>query len=188
MTQRLKDNGAKFIQRELGSLEELRGLTGADIIINASGSGASMLANDPNVVRVRGQTMFVKCSPEYFSQSILRQGSQYSYVIPRASSGGVIMGGYRQPGNTNTEPDSSLRADILKRVNELTNGMFDWVDLEKDVERDIVGFRPGRTGGMRVEKEGNIVHAYGVDGLGYVYAFGVAERVRELVKGREAKL
>lgn len=163
-------------------------MTGADILINASGAGAATLVDDPNVVRVRGQTMFVKCKPEFFTQSLLRQGSQYTYVIPRASSGGVIMGGFRQPGNTSTDADSSLRADILKRVNEMTNGMFDWVDLEKDVVRDIVGFRPGRTGGMRVEREGNVVHAYGVDGLGYVYAFGVAERVRDLVKGREAKL
>jgi hypothetical protein len=64
----------------------------------------------------------------------------------------------------------------------MTNGKFDWVNLERHGE-DIVGFRPAREGGLRVEREGDVVHAYGVGGLGYLYAFGVAERVKELVEG-----
>ncbi|CAM1504495.1 Fc.00g020860.m01.CDS01 [Cosmosporella sp. VM-42] len=184
----LRKNGVKIIQRTLESLTELQELTGADILINASGAGAGSLANDETVTRVRGQTMFVKTPPEFFDEAMMRQGSEYTYVIPRASDGGCIIGGVRQVDNTQIEPDLSLKAGILRRVNEMTGGKFDWVDLEKDVARNIVGFRPGRKGGLRVERECNVVHAYGVDGLGYVYAFGIAERVKELVKGREARL
>lgn len=188
LAKKLKDRGVKFIHKELHSLKELKDLTGASIIVNASGAGSSSLAADPSVTRVRGQTMFIKCAPSLLTHAMIRQGSEYTYVIPRASDGGVILGGFRQPDNFDTGPDRSLRADILKRVNEMTGGRFAWVDLERDVVRDIVGFRPGRTGGMRVEREGDVVHAYGVDGLGYVYAHGIAGRVRELVKGRESKL
>ena len=70
---------------------------------------------------------------------------------------------------------------VIERVNTMTNGKFDWVDLNKHGE-DIVGFRPAREGGLRLEREGHVVHAYGVGGLGYLYAFGVAERVKDLVE------
>lgn len=116
-----------------------------------------------------------------FDRAVIRQGSQYTYVIPRAS-GGVILGGVSQPGNFDVDPDMALRADILKRVNNMTKGEFGWVDIDKDVSRNIVGFRPARKGGLRVEREGNIIHAYGAGGLGYVYSWGVADQVLGLVE------
>jgi D-amino-acid oxidase len=62
------------------------------------------------------------------------------------------------------------------------------VDLE--TVGDIVGFRPGRKTGLRVEREGDVVHAYGASGAGYIFSFGVAEKVREFIEGegRQAKL
>jgi hypothetical protein len=66
-------------------------------------------------------------------------------------------------------------------VKTLTNGEIGDIDLEKDVEKDIVAFRPGRKGGYRLEAEGSIVHAYGFAGLGYIFSYGVALKVRELV-------
>jgi D-amino-acid oxidase len=64
---------------------------------------------------------------------------------------------------------------------------------------DIVGRRPTRHGGIRLEREevpaGSIkglqddaarlvVHAYGLGGRGYELSWGVAEEVLELVKQR----
>jgi D-amino-acid oxidase len=183
-----KKSGVTFIQHTLSSIQELKELTSADVLLNASGLGARDLANDEKVYGVRGQTMFVKCEgverEALLSQATLHQGSHYTYVIPRASDGGIILGGFSQPANTQTTPDPSLRSDILKRVNSMTRGRLEWVDLEKHGD-DIVGFRPAREGGLRVEREGDVVHAYGVGGLGYMYAFGVAEKVRLLVEERE---
>ncbi|KAF7557208.1 hypothetical protein G7046_g6092 [Stylonectria norvegica] len=189
ISQKLKSSGVSFIQKTLASLDELKQLTSADVLVNASGAGAETLAGDTGVHRIRGQTMFVKAPAHLLNQAVMRQGSQYTYVIPRPGDGGVILGGVRQEGDVRTAPDVSLRADILRRVNEMTDGAFAWVDLERDVLRDIVGFRPGRKGGLRVEREGEVVHAYGVEGLGYLYSFGVAGRVRELVMRKlKAKL
>jgi D-amino-acid oxidase len=163
-------------------------MTGADILVNANGLGACELANYKKVYGVRGQTIFVKCEgaerEKLLNQATLHQGTHYTYAIPRASDGGIILGGVSQPSNTQTTPDRSLRSDILRRVNTMTNGRFEWVDLEKHGE-DIVGFRPARVDGLRVEREGDAVHAYGVGGLGYLYAFGVAEKVRSLVEGNK---
>jgi D-amino-acid oxidase len=192
MTAQLRGRGVEFIPRTLSSMQDLRDLTAADVLINATGLGARDLANDPAVHGVRGQTMFVDCATtgksSLLNQAILHQGSHYTYCIPRSSDGGIILGGVSQPGNTQPQPDRSLRPDILRRVNTITDGTFDWVDLERH-GKDIVGFRPAREGGLRVEREGDVVHAYGVGGLGYLYAFGVAKRVRELVDGSvKAKL
>lgn len=122
--------------------------------------------------------MFVKCD---YKQVAIMQGFEYTYAIPRISAGGVILGGVSQVSN-DTTVDQGLKKDILRRVNRITGNAFDWVDVERDV-KDIVGFRPGRRGGIRVEREGDVVHAYGGGSLGYVYAFGMASRVRDLIAG-----
>lgn len=121
--------------------------------------------------------MFVKT--DKLDEAMIIQGSQYKYVIPRPSDEHVILGGVTQPGDKRIQPDLDLRADILRRANTMTNGAFSWVDIKHDVVKDIVGFRPSRRGGIRVEREGNIIYAYGLSGLGYLYAFGVAEKVRD---------
>ncbi|KGO64610.1 D-amino-acid oxidase [Penicillium italicum] len=180
ITQKLIDRGVKFVRGNVGSLKEMKNLSQASIVVNASGLGAGELASDDSSISVRGQTMLLQTQLN-FDRAILRQGSQYTYVIPRAS-GGVILGGVSQPGNFAVDPDMALRTDILNRVNNMTAGEFGWVDIDKDVSKNIVGFRPARKGGIRVEREGNIVHAYGAGGLGYVYSWGMANRVVSLVE------
>lgn len=178
--QKLVDRGVKFVRGSVGSFQEMKNLSQASIVVNASGLGARELASDDSSISIRGQTMHVRSQGD-FDRAVIRQGSQYTYVIPRAS-GGVILGGVSQPGNFDVDPDMALRADILKRVNNMTKGEFGWVDIDKDVSRNIVGFRPARKGGLRVEREGNIIHAYGAGGLGYVYSWGVANQVLGLVE------
>jgi glycine/D-amino acid oxidase-like deaminating enzyme len=177
LKRKLEERGVNFVRKEVGNLDEARKITQAKILVNASGVGAKELASDDAVRPVRGQTMFVKTD---FDQVFMREGSEYTYVIPRASSVGVIMGGIKSD-RLDTEVDLELKGDILRRVNHMTNGAFEGLDLTSVT--DIVGFRPGRTTGLRVEREGDIVHAYGAEGAGYIYSFGVAERVGELIEG-----
>ena len=54
--------------------------------------------------------------------------------------------------------------------------------------RDIVGRRPAREGGMRIEAEkvgqGRVVvHAYGAGGRGFELSWGVAGDVLDIVQG-----
>lgn len=56
------------------------------------------------------------------------------------------------------------------------------------VLQDIVGRRPARHGGARLEREEvapgkTVVHAYGLGGRGYELSWGVAETVASLVAG-----
>ncbi|KAJ5814617.1 hypothetical protein N7474_006394 [Penicillium riverlandense] len=175
----LETRGVRFIRKELKSIEEAEKITGCSIVVHASGLGAFHLAGDNDVVAIRGQTMFVETD---FDELVMLQGSQYSYVIPRMYTGGAIMGGVSQEGNLDRNVDENLRPDILERTKKLSPGRFDSVDLKNDNIKNIVAFRPGRKGGYRLEAEGKVVHAYGFGGLGYVYSYGAALKVRDLVK------
>ena len=181
LKRKLVGKGIRFIRREVKSIDEAREVTKARVIVNASGVGAKLLAGDNAVTPVRGQTMFVKTD---FDKLVMREGSEYTYVIPRAGSGGVVMGGIKSD-RLDTEVDIGLKSDILMRVNRITNRAFENLDLSAVV--DIVGFRPGRATGLRVEREGDVVHAYGAEGAGYIYSFGVAERVQMLIEGEGLK-
>jgi D-amino-acid oxidase len=50
----LQNRGVTFLQRTLSSLQELKELTCAKILVNASGLGARELAADDKVYGVRG--------------------------------------------------------------------------------------------------------------------------------------
>ncbi len=181
LKRKLEERGVNFLRKEVRNLDEARNITQAKILVNASGVGAKELASDDAVQPVRGQSMFIKTD---FDQLFMREGSEYTYVIPRAGSGGVIMGGIKSD-RLDTEVDLELKGDILRRVNHMTGEAFQGLDLSSVT--DIIGFRPGRTTGLRVERERDTVHAYGVEGAGYIYSFGVAERVGELIEGEGPK-
>jgi D-amino-acid oxidase len=182
LKEKLDTRSVKFIRAEIKNIGEARNITNSQVIVNASGVGAKTLASDDAVLPIRGQTMFAKSD---FSELVMREGSEYTYVIPQAGAGGVIMGGIKSD-RLDTEVDVPLKSDILMRVNRITNGAFNGLDLS--TVRDIVGFRPGRKTGLRVEREGDVVHAYGASGAGYIFSFGVAKRVRELIEARGSEI
>ncbi|KAJ5773034.1 hypothetical protein N7457_007930 [Penicillium paradoxum] len=174
----LDRRGVRFIKKEVESIEAARQITGCKVVVNASGLGAFELAGDKDVIPVRGQTMFIDTDIDFLT---MWQGSHYTYVIPRMYSGGAIVGGVSQSGNTDRAVDEELRPDIMRRAKMLLQGSADALDPKK-VKEDIVAFRPYRKGGYRLEAEGDVVHAYGFGSLGYTYCFGAAEKVRDLVK------
>lgn len=60
-------------------------------MVNGSGLGALDLAGDRNVTSDRGQTVLVKSSAfrtDMDRQAHIRRGNEYTYIIPRMSSGG----------------------------------------------------------------------------------------------------
>jgi glycine/D-amino acid oxidase-like deaminating enzyme len=178
-----KRYGVVFIKDTVSSLESAAQRLGCKALVNATGLGAGQLAGDNKVLGIRGQTLLIKSSalaPSLEHQLVIRRGREYTYLIPRMD-GGVVLGGIEDPGNTSINVDVALRPDIIRRVNVMTRGRFRGFDLERDVIRDIVGFRPGREGGFRVERESNVIHAYGFAGAGYRYSWGVSSKVVDLV-------
>ncbi|KAF5333867.1 hypothetical protein D9758_017103 [Tetrapyrgos nigripes] len=179
----------KFVRRELNHISEVLDCLPKDvskeeiILVNATGCGAKYLGGvkDSAVQEARGQTMLVK-SP--LTTVYVRSGEEYAYAIPRGD-GTVVLGGISQINNTDTSVDPELKHEILRRVNRLTPpGTFPAKVEDLDLVEDITGVRPGRAGGVRLERElikvegqGDssvsqlrVVHAYGMGGGGYKYS------------------
>lgn len=108
-----------------------------------------------------------------------------TFNVPRYFEGGTIIGGTKIPNDWNPNPSLELREKLL------SNFAATYPDIlgpegKFTVIRDIVGRRPTRKGGMRLEKEiaqGNkcIIHAYGLGGRGYELSWGVADKVGKLL-------
>lgn len=112
-------------------------------------------------------------------------GGGVSYVIPRVVEGTTVLGGTRQVGDWRAEEDAETTREILERCGGFVPELQ--VDGGLEVVGVGVGFRPGRTGGPRVEVEVVegvcCVHEYGHAGAGYQNAVGSAGKVLGLLEG-----
>lgn len=92
--------GGHFIRKRVPSLEALHQMfPESSIFINASGIGSKELADvqDARCFAERGQNVFYQtdlCHRMYF-----RNGQEYTYIIPRPKSRGVVLGGVKQQDN-----------------------------------------------------------------------------------------
>ncbi|KAH8432770.1 FAD-dependent oxidoreductase [Aspergillus melleus] len=187
---KLEATGVKFQRATVRSLADLKEM-GHDILINAAGIGPLRLKDvkDTKVQEVRGQTILVKSK---FDKLFVRNGNNYTYAFARGD-GTTVLGGIKQFGSAETQVDANIRADIIRRVHESLPDDFPSPDpKDYTIVRDIVGIRPQREGGVRVEQETldgqKVVHAYGVAGGGYVFSFGVGKEVARLVDEYESPM
>ena len=127
-----------------------------------------------------GQTCLVSNSCD---ATVTRQNADGSWVfcVPRNFDGGTVVGGTKEPDNWDTKPSLEVREHLLTSF-AATYPSILGESGSLSVIKDIVGRRPTRKGGMRLEgqKIGDskfLVHAYGLGGRGYELSWGVAEEV-----------
>lgn len=177
--------GGKTLIRKLSSEHEAFTIAkDTKLVVNASGVGF----RDPKSFPTRGQICLVANN---WNSTITQQNADgtWTFIIPRCFEGGTIIGGTKEPNNWDIEASLENRHQILRKAATLCpeikneSGGF-------DVLADVVGRRPTREGGLRLEvesaigpegKEVHIVHAYGAGGRGYELSWGVAEEVLGLV-------
>lgn len=162
----------------------------ADIVINCSGLLASKLGGvmDRSVFPIRGQVVIVRNDPGYLvTTSGTDDGpDELCYIMTRAAGGGTILGGTYMKGSWESQPDPNQAVRIMKRAVDICPALTGGRGIEAlSVIRHGVGLRPGREGGVRIEKEmigdGWVVHNYGHAGWGYQGSYGCSERVVEIV-------
>ncbi|EYE92057.1 FAD-dependent oxidoreductase [Aspergillus ruber CBS 135680] len=181
--------GGQFIRKKVNSLEDLyRMFPESSIFINASGIGSKELEDvkDDKCFPERGQNVFYKtdkCHMMYF-----RNGKQYTYVIPRPMSQGVVLGGVKQQDNLSPEVDMAIAQDEISRAHILAPEIVP-ENPPPDSISHIIGIRPSRQGGFRLdcEKAGQrtVLSAYGFGGGGYAFSYGVADALSKMVERAE---
>ncbi|VVJ17114.1 D-amino-acid oxidase (EC [Amycolatopsis camponoti] len=150
----------------------LASLSGLGPVVNATGSGAGVLAGDGSLVPIGGQVVHL-ADPGLTEFVVDETGPGATYVIPHG--GHVVCGGTEEPGRAGTEPNPVVTADIVRRCRELVPAL-----AGAEVLRSLVGLRPFRPV-VRLERKGDVVHCYGHGGSGITLAWGCAADVAALV-------
>lgn len=124
----------------------------------------------------------------YSPATVTRQNADgsWAFCVPRNFDGGTIIGGTKESNNWDPNPSPEVRASLLQNFAATYPRIFSQEHPEFRVIKDIVGRRPTRKGGLRLEKQqvggvNPVVHAYGLGGRGYELSWGVAGLVAKLV-------
>ncbi|KAG0160770.1 hypothetical protein PDIDSM_8300 [Penicillium digitatum] len=169
--------GSRFIRQRVESLQELYEMfPESRIFINASGWGSKTLTDvqDDNCSPERGQNVFLatdQCNTLHF-----RNGTEYTYVIPRPLSNGVVLGGVKQQGNLSPEVDMKIARDEIARAHRLAPEI---VPEHPAADKEV--FR------LDSEQKGSrvVLSAYGFGGGGYTFSYGVAAALVKMVERTE---
>jgi D-amino-acid oxidase len=148
----------------------------AEVVVNATGLGARLMAGDGTVTPVRGQVVYVE---QVGLDRWWLYGEGPVYVVPRAKD--VVVGGTDEEGDWTLTPDPATARRILERATALVPEL-----AKAEVLRHKVGLRPARPT-VRLEEErrgaARVVHCYGHGGAGVTLSWGCAEDVAALVRG-----
>lgn len=165
------------VERRTVTSDELDAFHG-QTVFNCSGYGSRELFDDQSMKAVKGHILQVPYEGEEplpFSYTYTPADyTHYAYMYPRKDSvlfGGSYLMGDIDDGEWNGESpkhpmtiDGETIPERLYAVNEEI--MSEYIDVEKDEIRAKHGFRPYRADGIRVEKDGNLIHNYGHGGSG----------------------
>jgi D-amino-acid oxidase len=167
------DGGGTITRMALNALPEH-----AEVVVNASGLGARLMADDPSVTPVRGQVVYVE---QFGLDRWWLDAEGPTYIVPRSHD--VVVGGTDEEGEWSRTPDPAVAARILERAAVLVPQV-----ARARVIRHKVGLRPARPQ-VRLEEEKvasdlgveRVVHCYGHGGAGITLSWGCADEVAAMI-------
>jgi D-amino-acid oxidase len=173
LVKRLENAGGTLTRHVLRALPNT-----AKVVVNCTGLGARLVAEDPTVTPVRGQIVTVT-QPGITEWLIADRGAEgLTYVVPRDHD--VVVGGTSEPDDWRLTPDRPTAERILERAAELVPPL-----RKATVLRHRVGLRPSRPS-IRCEgvqlADRLVVHCYGHGGSGVTVSWGCADEVLSMVK------
>ena len=146
----------------------------ADVVVNATGLGARRTADDPSLVPVRGQVVYVE---QFGLDRWWLDSAGPTYIVPRSRD--IVVGGTEEEGEWDRRPDPDVAKRILAAAVALVPEL-----ARARVLGHKVGLRPARPE-VRLEVEagerGRVVHCYGHGGAGVTLSWGCADEVAGLV-------
>lgn len=145
----------------------------AEVVVDASGLGARRLAEDPSVLPVRGQVVYVE---QVGLDRWSLDGSVPTYVVPRSRD--IVVGGTDDEGEWDCRPDPDVAKLLLERAVELVPEL-----ARAQVLGHKAGLRPARPE-VRLDVEQRdgtrVVHCYGHGGAGVTLSWGCADEMTRL--------
>ncbi|KAA8642855.1 hypothetical protein EYZ11_009697 [Aspergillus tanneri] len=182
-----------FVRRNVARLKDAFLSANTRIVFNCIGNTAVSFPDvmDSKCYPTRGQIVLVKAPA--VKRNMMRHGRNYeTYIIPRPlSDSTVILGGYMQKGNWDSQAKPHETESILKRTGDLLPVLK---NAETKVLGVAVGLRPSREGGARVELEAIpqdgkvVVHNYGAGGTGFQAGLGMAKDAVDLAAEELGKI
>jgi D-amino-acid oxidase len=161
--------GGTLRRQRVGSFDELD----AALVVNATGLGAARLTGDDRLHPIRGQVVIVDNPGLTTSVRDEHHPLGPVYIHPRSQD--VVLGGTFEVDDA----DLSVRPATAEAIIERTTLVEPRLAGAR-IRRHLVGLRPARHGGPRVEREGRIIHAYGHSGAGMTLCWGTAAEVARL--------
>lgn len=168
---RVEALGATITRMALQALPD-----GPDVVVDASGLGARLMASDPSLLPVRGQVVYVE---QVGLDRWWLDASGPVYVVPRSRD--IVVGGTDDEGEWDRTPDPDVAKQILERAIALVPQL-----RTAAVLGHRVGLRPARPN-VRLDVEARpdgarVVHCYGHGGAGVTLSWGCADDVAALVR------
>ncbi len=171
LRERLESLGGTLTRVSLRHLPD-PGDGGADVVVNCSGLGSRLLADDRTLRPVRGQVVHVE-GAQVDRWWLDEVGP--TYVVPRGRT--VVVGGTEDDGDWSRTPSPETATRLLERARRLVPEL-----AGARVVAHRVGLRPVRDS-VRLEAVGRVVHCYGHGGAGVTLSWGCAAEVARLVSG-----
>jgi D-amino-acid oxidase len=144
----------------LRSLDELPG----EVVVNCTGVGARTLAADDEVEPHRGQVLV---TDRIDLPAALVHETSLAYAIPRNAD--CILG-----GTNDVSDELRPRPEDTAKIMEICR---EYLGVTGRIREVKVGLRPYRRSGVRLEREGRVIHNYGHGGSGFTVSWGCAEDV-----------
>lgn len=190
----LQNQGVTFERKRLANIREA--FSGdVKVVFNCTGLGSRTLGgvDDKRCIPYRGQVVVIKAP--HVQENVLKWGKDKpTYLIKRPNSNDqLILGGFLQKNDWTAATFREQTQDILERTTKMFPKILEdnprgnrIEDLE--ILRVVAGLRPGREGGVRIEKEfvdanRTLIHNYGAAGYGYQAGLGMADKAVLLALG-----
>jgi len=169
LVQRVESLGGTLTRMALAALPDR-----AEVVVNATSLGARRAADDPSVMPVQGQVVYLE---QVGLDRWWLDSSGPTYVVPRAHD--IVVGGTDEEGEWDRRPDPDVAKLIVDRAVEIVPEL-----ARARVVGHKVGLRPARPE-VRLEvqasAETRVVHCYGHGGAGVTLSWGCADDVVALV-------
>ncbi len=182
LLQRIRDAGGSLTRMAVSTLPQ-RG-----VVVNATGASARWLADDPEVVPVRGQVVVLSNPGLSGWWSVQDRETPPLFLVPHGDR--VLVGSTADPQEWDATSTQEATENILGRALQVEPRLED-----ATVVGQRVGLRPSR-GRIRLEKTSGgrgtahrtLVHCYGHDDNGLTLSWGCADDVLRLVQGLQPSL